>query len=60
MEIAPERFYAINGGKVPMGVHQYRQYSPHFWSQVIGKPEETIEVAETQIENEQAQSELNT
>ncbi len=59
MEIAPERFYAINGGKVPMGVHQYRQYSPHFWSQVIGKPEESNEQVEIQAEIQQDQGQVS-
>jgi hypothetical protein len=53
MEIAPERFYAINGGKVPMGVHQYRQYSPYFWSKVIGSPSQDneVELVKTDLNN---------
>jgi hypothetical protein len=42
-----------------MGVHQYRQYSPHFWSQVIGKPEESVEQIETLVESQQDQSQVS-
>jgi hypothetical protein len=42
-----------------MGVHQYRQYSPHFWSQVIGKPEESNEQVEIQAEIQQDQGQVS-
>ena len=35
MEMGPEYFRHLNGGKLPMGVHAYRQYEPNFWSQYI-------------------------
>jgi hypothetical protein len=31
MEIAPEYFCHLNGGKLPMGAHAYTQYSQSFW-----------------------------
>jgi hypothetical protein len=31
MEVAPEYFFQLNGGKLPMGAHAYAQYSKEFW-----------------------------
>jgi hypothetical protein len=35
MEVAPEYFSHLNGGKLPMGTHGYAQYSQNFWQGVI-------------------------
>jgi hypothetical protein len=38
LEVSPERFYTINGEKLPMGVHRYRDYSSDFWKPRIPSP----------------------
>jgi hypothetical protein len=35
MEMAPEYFCHLNGGKLPMGAHAYAQYSQNFWAQYL-------------------------
>jgi hypothetical protein len=38
LEVSPERFYTINGEKLPMGVHRYCDYSSEFWKARIPSP----------------------
>ena len=35
MEVGPEYFYHLNGGKLPMGAHAYTLHSQSFWQQHI-------------------------
>jgi hypothetical protein len=37
MEMAPEYFYHLNSGILPMGAHAFAQYSPNFWQAHIQK-----------------------
>jgi hypothetical protein len=35
MEVNPEYFFHLNGSRLPMGAHAYKQYSYDFWKQQI-------------------------
>jgi hypothetical protein len=35
MELQPEYYYAVNGGRYPMGVHAWWLVQPHFWAACV-------------------------
>lgn len=36
MELKPSYYFAVNGGKIPMGGHAWWKYEPQFWYDFIG------------------------
>jgi hypothetical protein len=35
LEVRPSHYFAVNGGRLPMGGHAWSRYEPAFWRQHV-------------------------